>query len=76
MLLEDFLIPIDCLLDDEMPEGCVCHSDPASRLSDSEVLCIKVAGLLLGDAQDKDNFAYFRARITPSSFLIQAHSSR
>ena len=68
MLLDDLIISIYCLIDDELlallpqlPAGRVRQSGPACRLSDSEVLCIEVAGLFLGHAQDKDNFAYFRA---------------
>ena len=68
MLLDDLIISIYCLIDDELltllpqlPGGRVRQCGPSCRLSDSEVLCIEVAGLFLGHAQDKDNFAYFRA---------------
>ena len=68
MLLDDLIISIYCLIDDELlalvpqlPQGRVRQSGPSCLLSDSEVLCIEVAGLFLGHAQDKDNFAYFRA---------------
>ena len=68
MLLDDLIISIYCLIDDEMvsllpqlPGGRVRQSGPACLLSDSEVLCIEVAVLFLGHAQNKDNFAYFRA---------------
>ena len=49
------------------------QSGPACLLSDSEVLCIEVAGLFLGQAQDKDNFLTF-ALIIPSCFPISSAS--
>ena len=60
MDLNTFIVAVFCLIDDRLKGQPIRSRGPALKLSDAEVLTIKVVGEFLGLDTDKGTHSFFR----------------